>query len=251
MNSTSNQVPAFGAPCYDHFRAGLTACLRSWSAFRAAVEGGWGGSESLAKAEDLRTNILSYFDGSGFQPKALSIDDLEDNLAIYMEEEFAVVLEDNSERQVADTIWRMYEQCMKGDTTLAQQVIDIANRAIQQSSAYPVKVQAPEEEDDDDDDEIMDGNDNDDDNDDDDNDRDDDGIMKDDVAPVLVSLGSAVTDPREYASQFLFGQPRPTRAVVVDAKPPRQLGEAPTEQKAVVEVDEEGFAPVVKRKGRK
>eukprot|EP00977_Amphora_coffeiformis_P021741 scaffold9813_cov144-Amphora_coffeaeformis.AAC.2 len=235
MNSAASQVPALGAPCYDEFRAGLTACLRSWSAFRAAVEGGWGGSESLAKAEDLRHNILQYFDGSSFQPKALSIDDLEDNLAIYMEEEFAVVLEDNSERQVADTIWRMYEQCMKGDASLSKQVVEAANSVIQQSTAYPVKVQAPEE-DDDDDDEMMDSND------------DDDG-MTDDVAPVLVSMGAA--DSREYASQFLFGPPRPTRAaVVLDTKPPRQLGEAPVEE-PVVEVDDDGFAPVVKRKGRK
>ena len=237
MNSSASPVPALGAPLYDDFRAGLTACLRSWSAFRAAVEGGWGGNESLAKAEDLRNNILQHFNGSGFQPKTLTIDDLEDNLAIYMEEEFTVVLEDNSERQVADTIWRMYEQCMKGDASLARQVVDAANGVIQQSVAYPVQVQAPE--DDDDDDEMMDSNDDD----------DDDEGMTDEVAPTLVAVGT-MTNPTEYASQFLFGPPRPVRSVVVDEKPPRQLGDAPIEE-PVVEVDEDGFAPVVKRKGRK
>lgn len=248
MDIPAAQGPAPVVPLYDEFRAGLTACLRSWSALRAAVEGGWGGNESCTKAEDLRNNILQHFDGSGFQPRTLTIDDLEDNLAIYLEEEFAVVLEDNSERQVADAIWRMYEQCMKGDASLAKHLVDAANGVIQQSSAYPVRVQAP----------AMDGDGDDDDDEDDDEGDDDEGDdemmdtndegMTAEVAPTPVSVG-AVTDPSEYASQFLFGPPRPVRNVV-DDKPVRQLGEAPVEEPVVV-IDDDGFEPVVKRKGGK
>lgn len=227
---------------YDEFRAGLTACLRSWSALRAAVEGGWGGHDSLGKAEDLRNNILQHFDGSSATPRALTIDDLEDNLAIYLEEEFSVALEDNSERQVADVIWRMYEQCMQGNATLAQQVVQAAVGVMQQSASYPVQVQSTGEDDDDDDD--------------DDDDMametadDDNAMTSDAAAPTLVAMPTPATiNAAAYAAESLFGPPKPQRPVV-DEKPVRQLGEAVMAE-PVAEVDEDGFAPVVKRKGRK
>lgn len=50
----------------EEFRAGVTACLRSWSALRTAVESGWGGGEreSQGKADDLRKSIFDIMDGS-------------------------------------------------------------------------------------------------------------------------------------------------------------------------------------------
>jgi pre-rRNA-processing protein TSR2 len=50
----------------EEFRGGVTACLRSWSALRTAVESGWGGGEreSQTKADDLRNSILDIMDGS-------------------------------------------------------------------------------------------------------------------------------------------------------------------------------------------
>ena len=56
----------------------------------------------------------------------MTLYELEDNLGAYMEEEFGVVLEDNSEREVADLIWRMYECCAKGDCGLANRVVEEA-----------------------------------------------------------------------------------------------------------------------------
>ena len=232
-------------PLYDEFRAGLTACLRSWSALRAAVEGGWGGHDSLTKAEDLRNNILQHLNGQQFPPRTLSLDDLEDNLAIYLEEEFSVMLEDNSERQVADVIWRMYEQCMQGNATLAHQVVAAAAGVMQQSSAYPVQVQSPAEEeeddDDDDDDMLMEDNDN---------------MAEDDTtAPTLVTTvppptTTTLINAQANAAESLFGPPKPIRPPVND-KPVRQLGEVAEAEPGIVQVDEDGFAPVVKRKGRK
>jgi pre-rRNA-processing protein TSR2 len=75
-----------GMSAIDEFRAGVTACLRSWSALRTAVESGWGGGEkqSQAKAEDLRQNIFNLLDGQKFPPSS-DATDLADNLAIYME----------------------------------------------------------------------------------------------------------------------------------------------------------------------
>ena len=236
----------------DEFRAGLTACLRSWSALRTAVESGWGGNESLKKAEDLRTNILEHLDGSCFPPRIITIDDLEDNLAIYMEEEFSVVLEDNSERQVADAIWRMYEGCHKGDPSLARQLVSVAKQALAASAAYPVQIQSPEHDEEEDDDGVEDTDAADDD--------DDDEEMQDttttETAPQLTVVQPRVgtgTTAKEYASQYLFGEPRSEKKPFVPTGPIRQLGETPIaeEQPAQEVVDEDGFAMVATNKNRR
>ena len=75
--------------------------------------------------------------------------------------------------------------------------------------------------------------------------------MTDEVAPTLVAMARpTIIDASAYAAENLFGPPKPIKKVV-DEMPARQLGEAPVQEEPVVEVDEDGFAPVVKRKGRK
>lgn len=200
----------------EEFRAGVTAVLRSWSAFRAAVESGWGGVQSQEKAEELRLHLYENFQGS--TPK-MDQYDLEDNLAIYMEEQFSVVLEDESERQVASMLYRMHEACVKGDVTLARQAVESAQRAEAIKNAFPVEVQNTD--DDDDDDEM-------------------------DTASDSLSHSAAA---QEYAAASLFGiaKKEPSKP----SKPERQLGDVPPEQKKV-EVDDDGFAPVsTKRRNRK
>ena len=130
----------------DEFRAGVTASLRSWSALRTAVESGWGGSESIQKAEDLRSNIFEHFNGAAVPPKTMvDVTDLEDALAIFMEEEFSVVLDDGSERQIADVIWKMYEACAKGDLTMASRVVSVAEQAAAKlQGLFPVQIMSPE-----------------------------------------------------------------------------------------------------------
>src|SRR6056300_1285349 len=142
---------------YTSFQAGVTATLRTWSALKTAVDQTWGGTESSQKAEDLRSNILTYFDGTSSNPK-MTLYELEDNLGAYMEEEFGVVLEDNSEREVADLIWRMYECCAKGDCGLANRVVEEPVKAEEQSKGSGVSSVIKNNDDDDDDD--MDDSDN-------------------------------------------------------------------------------------------
>lgn len=219
-------------PAMDEFRAGVTACLRSWSALRTAVESGWGGNESHQKAEDLRSNILQHLDGSSFPPKSITeIEDLEDNLAIYMEEEFSVSLEDGSDRQVADTIWRMYEACCKGDTTLASQVVAAAESAVAASVAYPSQIQSNEHDGEDED--MMDA----------------DGAVS---TPVVTAIQPRVAIPsaKEYAEQPLFEGRRAKKTHVGEDVAVRQLGEAPVPAPAPIEFDDDGFAPV-STKGRR
>jgi pre-rRNA-processing protein TSR2 len=209
----------------DEFRAGVTATLRSWSALRAAVESGWGGPESQAKAEDLRQNIYSIMDGTSFPPK-IELWDLEDNLAIYMEEEFSVVLEDDSEKQVAAMLWHMYEACHKGDMSLARQAVESARRVEAVSATCPVHVQASEQDEESDDDDAMDTNDS-----------------------PTISVTSAAQD---YASSMLFGSPK--KVAAAPEKPVRQLGQEDddSEKPHAQVLDDDGFAPVqTKRRNKK
>jgi pre-rRNA-processing protein TSR2 len=237
----------------DEFRAGVTASLRSWSALRTAVESGWGGNESIQKAEDLRNNIFDHFNGSSVPPKTMiDVTDLEDALAIFMEEEFSVVLDDGSERQVADVIWKMYEACSTGDLTLANQVVSVAEQAAAKLQSFPVQVQSPEQCDDDDGDDEEDAMDT--------------TTTEEStssvaavpqhqmnspllVATAVIGIPSlATTTAAEYAAQPLFG-PVKRHKPVVEKPPPRQLGEAaPSMAETKIPVDEDGFAPIIKQK---
>lgn len=199
----------------EEFRAGVTATLRSWSALRAAVESGWGGVHSQEKAEELRQHIYDAFDG--LSPK-MDQYDLEDNLAIYMEEQFSVVLEDDSERQVASVIYRMFEECLKGDVTLARQTVESAKRSEAIKNAFPVHVQSTEDDDDDDDD-------------------------------MDTTSENSSTTAQEYAAESLFGKAK--KPPNEPLQPVRQLGEA-APAKQPVEIDDDGFATVpTKRRNQK
>ena len=208
----------------EEFRAGVTATLRSWSAFRTAVESGWGGPQSLEKAEHLRQSLYDVLNGKHYPPK-MDVSEMEDNLAIYLEEEFSVTLEDGSERQVAETVFRMYEDCFgRGDPTYCRQIVEIATRAAELIANYPVQIQLDEHDEDDDDD------------------------MEDVQGDSAV--GPTASIAQSYASEFLFGNPRPVVQSTFAAEPPRQLGEsAPVKEE--LPVDEDGFAPIITKKKKK
>eukprot|EP00980_Cylindrotheca_fusiformis_P029335 scaffold23297_cov132-Cylindrotheca_fusiformis.AAC.13 len=211
----------------EEFQAGVTACLRSWSALRTAVESGWGGGEreSQAKAETLRQNIFQLLDGSKYPPSCSDLD-LADGFAIYLEEEFSVTLEDNSEQQVAEVILRMYEGLHKGDGSLCRQLLSSAEGAIAFNSQFPIQVQTTEH--DDDDDEDMTGV--------------PESVQNTPIVSPRVGTEAALVN---YLDQPLFGAPMKVSA---PSAPARQLGEsAPSVPN--VEVDDDGFAPV-KAKGR-
>lgn len=226
--NTPTPTPNSKESIMDEFRAGVTACLRSWSAFRTAVQSGWGGVDSFGKAEELRQHIFEHFNGHSFPPKGMDVMDLEDNLAIFLEEEFSVVLEDNSERQIAETIWRMYEQCHQGDISLARQMVAVAEAALLRVADFPVQVQSTECDDDDDDDDAM---------------------EETEEAPALVAVQGSNVSAREYANQFLFGPPRGSQLPAVPTGPVRQLGEEPPVAPEP-EVDEDGFVAVQPKKKR-
>lgn len=148
LNQQQQQNPITIEQATSEFQAGVTAALRSWSALRTAVQSGWGGVESNDKAEFLREYILESLDFKLPKPK-VDIDDLEDHLAIYMEEEFSIVLEDESERQMAQLIWQLYQSCGKGNYDLSRQIV--ANSANAVTSNVNVNVQCENSDDESDD----------------------------------------------------------------------------------------------------
>ena len=169
----------------------------------------------------------------------MALEELEDNLLGYMEEEFGVVLEDNSERQLADLIWRMYEGCGRGDVSLAREVVGMAMKAEEQLKTAPVKSV------------IRSGNGDMDESD------DEDGAVVESIGTVDVD-GAVVEQAQTYepqnesnvamtyASENLFGGPSKPKK---ELPPPRQLGE-PEPEKILPDVDDDGFA-VVTKKGKK
>lgn len=218
------------------FKAGVTACLVSWSALRTAVESGWGGGEreSYRKAEDLRNHIFMKMDGKKCPLPNYDAFDLADDLAIYIEEEFSVTLEDNSERQLAEAIFQIYEQCMNGNPTLARHMVSQAARAVALSGQYPVQVQTTEHDDDDDDDEIeVTGT----------------SEMGQAANQVLGHVnGVTPSNLVDYVSHPLFGKAKPKKDAAM--APVRQLGQAAAESNDV-DMDEDGFAPVKKGSRRR
>lgn len=227
----------------DEFRAGVTACLRSWSALRTAVQNEWGGATSIEKAEALREEITNAM----IQKKVTDKADLEDALAIYMEEEFSIVLDDNSEKQVADTVFRMYEEscCLNQSSAYTLQIIQLAEKVTKEFGHLPLHIQSSEPMDEDDDDDDAD-----------ENDMDPEVPMDTNTnqaaaAPEFTpaeAVSNVVVSPAEYASQPLFGLSREQRRLQILQKsdqPVRQLGETlPAPQQPQAVVDDDGFVSV-------
>lgn len=201
------------------FHAGVTAVLRSYSALKTAVEKEWGGVASKEKAEFLRTHILNCFDYAKKNP-SIDVYDLEDNIAIYMEEEFSVVVEDDSEKLIAQAIFSLYENCGNGDFTLSRQFVENVTKAAQEK--VKVVVQTEGELDEDSDDDEMD----------------------------TLDTSTSVNVAQDYAGDFLFGAPAGQAKKVSSGPPPRQLGE-PEPEAPQPEVDDDGFAVVSTKKGRR
>ncbi len=171
----------------------------------------------------------------------------------YMEEEFGVVLEDGSERQLADLIWRMYDGCGRGDVTLAREVVGMALKAEMELKGFSSVIQSGDgdmdESDDDDeggDGEQMDGEGG--------RNNDTEGNEQMEVtapsshaAMQAMMQGNNTEMAMAYVAENLFGGPSKPKK---ELPPPRQLGE-PEPEKPQPEVDDDGFAMVVTKKSGK
>ncbi|XP_057733958.1 pre-rRNA-processing protein TSR2-like [Arachis stenosperma] len=111
------------------FSEGIGFVLLRWSALRDAVENQWGGPDSRLKADNLATDILSWFTQSR---EPLDTDDLEDKLYDGMTS-LNVVVEAGSIKEVAKNLMVMHEECLEGNFV----TIERYRQAIVNQAAHP------------------------------------------------------------------------------------------------------------------
>ena len=97
------------------FLEGAKIILTTWSALRISVDQEWGGHFSQEKASWLIDALVEHFDVEG---KKVEKEDLEDILLDVMAREFNVILEDESEREIASLLYNLYHECISGKTDL-------------------------------------------------------------------------------------------------------------------------------------
>lgn len=208
---TQPQLEAAINVATEELQAGITAILRSWDALRTAVQNEWGGLDSTTKAENLRNHLFEYFDYKKVK-KGITREELEDHIDLYMEDEFTIVLEDESEKHVVQVMFEMYEKCGNGDFSLSREVRSTQMAAAKKDKGK-TRVQTVGENDD-----------------------------SDDEMDVDVGVGNKSSDYLKEAGGFLFGPPPGYRFPV---------SSTPATEKKQIEVDDDGFTMVpTKRKGK-
>ncbi|KAL1339697.1 hypothetical protein AAHE18_U058200 [Arachis hypogaea] len=130
------------------FSEGIGFVLLRWSALRDAIENQWGGPDSRLKANNLATDILSWFTQSR---EPLYIDDLERKLCNGMNS-LSVVDEDGS-IEVAENLMDMHEECLEGNFV----TIERYRQAIVNQAAHPRAIVNDKDDDEDEEDDDVQG----------------------------------------------------------------------------------------------
>ncbi|XP_061971211.1 uncharacterized protein LOC133693873 [Populus nigra] len=112
------------ADSISQFREGICLILSKWSALQLAVENEWGGRGSGLLAEQLASDILSWFTQS---KEPLFIDDLEGILDEAMLS-LNTMIEDGSIEEVAEKLMIMHEECLEGNYSSIQKLREAAPR---------------------------------------------------------------------------------------------------------------------------
>lgn len=94
------------------FLEGLGLILQRWTALGLAIELGWGGTDTMAKAQGFQEEVYHWFVDAKEQR---FVDELEDLLDDIMTQEFNTELQDGSSRQVAEALVRLFEECAQGN----------------------------------------------------------------------------------------------------------------------------------------
>lgn len=133
-----------------------------------AVENGWGGPHSRAKALDFASRVFNFF----HQPnrrEPVYIDDLEDLLDEGMDS-FNATLDDGSIEEVAEQLMIMHEECLEGNFQSIQRLREVPTVPV------PHVRQAANDSDEDDDEE-------------------DDESLQNDASSMMVDAPGSLPDP--------------------------------------------------------
>ncbi|KAF9430436.1 hypothetical protein BGZ94_006913 [Podila epigama] len=139
------------------FKEGVEYLFHSWTALKLAVDGEWGGHDSAAKRDWFVDTIVDYFSEKG---KNVDTFDLEDILIQIMNDEFSILLEDQSEQHIAKVLEQLFLECTHGKYDLVQSLKQDSQKI---SGAFKGKSQKLKKEGDDEDsssDDEEDGEDN-------------------------------------------------------------------------------------------
>ncbi|KAJ2556838.1 rRNA accumulation- protein [Coemansia sp. RSA 1933] len=103
-------------PNKEAFIEGVDHVLANWTALELAVQHGWGGRNTSDKRENMVDEIVEYFDQQ-VRKKNTTIEttDVEELLVQVMEEDFSIMLEDQSEKQVAALLCSIFAECKSGN----------------------------------------------------------------------------------------------------------------------------------------
>ncbi|KAF9432328.1 hypothetical protein BGZ76_010958 [Entomortierella beljakovae] len=134
------------------FKEGVTYLFHSWTALKLAVDGDWGGHDSAEKRDWFIETIVDYFGQHG---KNVDTFDLEDILLQIMNDEFSILLEDQSEQHIAKVLEQLFLECTHGKYDLVQTVKQDSQKI---SGAYKASRSQKADDDDDDDSSDDDGN---------------------------------------------------------------------------------------------
>jgi pre-rRNA-processing protein TSR2 len=122
-----------------NFIEGLGIIFSRWPALRMAVDMEWGGHDTVEKAQRFQDSLIDYFDRGTFthrpawysvEGKNIEQEDIEDILLDVLCDEFCTMLEDGSEIEIAKTIWTLYQESIKGKTTLLETLRVRATRSL-------------------------------------------------------------------------------------------------------------------------
>ncbi|XP_062215033.1 pre-rRNA-processing protein TSR2-like [Phragmites australis] len=121
---------------------GMWLVFGRWTALQMAVENQWGGRDSLAKADQLGDEILSWFcDSKGPH----YYEDLVDMMYKSISESFNAVFEDGSIEEVAEQFLIMHEECLQSNYSLIEK---LRNAPVQQNAVSQSKQVAAYDNDD-------------------------------------------------------------------------------------------------------
>lgn len=102
------------------FAEALDLILTSWSALSIAIEHAADPSDAISKRTLLHSSLVDYFSQYGRQ---IELENLEDILVDVIGDEFGIILEDGSEREVGKMIWESYREAVQGKRAILDELL--------------------------------------------------------------------------------------------------------------------------------
>ncbi|KAJ1959490.1 rRNA accumulation- protein [Dipsacomyces acuminosporus] len=111
-------------PNKEAFIEGVDHIFAKWTALELAVQNGWGGRNSQEKRDSMVDEVVNYFDELISKKKKPEPSDIEELLLDIMDEDFNIMLEDNSAIEVAKDLCKVFVECIKGNFATVDKLRD-------------------------------------------------------------------------------------------------------------------------------